>query len=378
MKQIDLKQPKYILPIIILPFVLGLGWLVGDMFESVTDPEAAQLAQTEDLNLDIPDADLENKEVKSKLGALKDAFKKSSDYSSIQAIERDEEVSEVEDYGSLYTSDEIREIDSLNQATMLAQARIDVAKQSYEASQTSPDRSGSREAPSKSRMQEEMELFKMQMSYLDSLQNPKPSQQQLMQQQEQLRQMQEQEEQTVDVVKAANPSEKYFNTIGKDFRTPLITAILDENLTVKQGSRVRVRLLDDILVEDMLLRKGVYLYGNVSGFKAQRVMINITSIMIDGQHKKVDLSIYDNDGQEGLYVPSSSFRELSKNIGGQVSNQNIQFNSQAQGVEQFAFGALQDIYRSTTQAVSKNIKSNKAKLKYNTQVFLINNNEKEN
>ena len=100
--------------------------------------------------------------------------------------------------------------------------------------------------------------------------------------------------------------------------------------------------------------------------------------MIDGQHKKVDLSIYDNDGQEGLYVPSSSFRELSKNIGGQVSNQNIQFNSQAQGVEQFAFGALQDIYRSTTQAVSKNIKSNKAKLKYNTQVFLINNNEKEN
>jgi plasmid transfer protein len=52
-------------------------------------------------------------------------------------------------------------------------------------------------------------------------------------------------------------------------------------------------------------------------------------------------------------------------------------NSQSEGVEQFALGALQDAYRSTTQALSKNIKKNKAKLKYNTQVFLVNNKDKE-
>ena len=34
-------------------------------------------------------------------------------------------------------------------------------------------------------------------------------------------------------------------------------------------------------------------------------------------------------------------------------------------------------YRSTTQALSKNIKKKKAKLKYKTQVFLVKNKDKE-
>ncbi len=28
MKQIDIKKPKYIIPILILPFILGIGWLI--------------------------------------------------------------------------------------------------------------------------------------------------------------------------------------------------------------------------------------------------------------------------------------------------------------------------------------------------------------
>ena len=40
---------------------------------------------------------------------------KSSDYSSIQTIDKEEEVSEIESSGSLYSNDEIRQIDSLNQ-----------------------------------------------------------------------------------------------------------------------------------------------------------------------------------------------------------------------------------------------------------------------
>ena len=184
-------------------------------------------------------------------------------------------------------------------------------------------------------------------------------------------------EKAIEVVKAKNPAEVYFNTVGKEQKTSLITAILDETLKVTDGSRVRIRLLDDIMINDALLTKGTYLYGNVSGFKAQRVHINISSIMVDGKQMKVDLSVYDNDGQEGFFVPSSAFRDLSKDVGAQIGSQTIQMNSQSEGVEQFALGALQDAYRSTTQALSKNIKKNKAKLKYNTQVFLVNNKDKE-
>ena len=378
MKQIDIKKPKYIIPILILPFILGIGWLIKDMVNSAPAEETT-LVETEELNLDIPDANLEKREIKSKFESLKGAFKKSSDYSSIQTIDKEEEVSEIESYGSLYSNDEIRQIDSLNQASKIREKELEQQIKGLptidESSQTE-----TRKAPEKSKMQEEMELFKMQMAYIDSLQNPRPRT-------PQKKQDEKPKEKAIEVVKAKNPAEVYFNTVGnailhdmgkvKKQKTSLITAILDETLKVTDGSRVRIRLLDDIMINDALLTKGTYLYGNVSGFKAQRVHINISSIMVDGKQMKVDLSVYDNDGQEGFFVPSSAFRDLSKDVGSQIGSQTIQMNSQSEGVEQFALGALQDVYRSTTQALSKNIKKNKAKLKYNTQVFLVNNKDKE-
>ena len=57
MKQIDIKKPKYIIPILILPFILGIGWLVKDMINSAPAEETT-LVETEELNLDIPDANL--------------------------------------------------------------------------------------------------------------------------------------------------------------------------------------------------------------------------------------------------------------------------------------------------------------------------------
>lgn len=61
MKQIDIKKPKYIIPILILPFILGIGWLVKDMINSAPAEETT-LVETEELNLDIPDANLEKSE----------------------------------------------------------------------------------------------------------------------------------------------------------------------------------------------------------------------------------------------------------------------------------------------------------------------------
>ena len=44
----------------------------------------------------------------------------------------------------------------------------------------------------------------------------------------------------------------------------LIMAIIDENVKAVDGSRVRLRLLDDIEIGDETIKKGTYLYGGVS------------------------------------------------------------------------------------------------------------------
>lgn len=378
MKQIDIKKPKYIIPALALPFILGIGYMVVNMLDSGKKAEqGVQLTETAELNTDIPDANLDNREVKSKFEALKSSFAKSSDFSSIQTIDKEETVNEVEDGGTLYTTDEMRQIDSLNRASSLK--RMELEKQLQAGSQLydtqEPDRGGSRKEPEHSKMQDEMELFKMQMAYIDSIQNPQRYQKK---NKDPEPTKEEKKEDVIQVVKAVNPAATYFNTVGKEENISLIAAMLDENVKVVQGSRIRIRLLDDIRIDDAVLAKGTYIYGNVSGFSEQRVKINISSIMINGRRIKVNLSVFDNDGQEGFFVPQSSFRDLSKQIGSQISNQNITMNTSDGGIEQFAYNALQDVYRSTSQAISKNIKKNKAKLKYNTQVYLINNNEKDN
>lgn len=372
-KKINLKQPKYIIPLLALPFLILIAFLIKDMQFGKRDE--VLLVETEDINTDIPDANLKKRETNTKFGALQDAFKKASDFSSIQTIEK-ESKDEAENAGSLYTTDEMRQIDSLNQVTRLREREMQeqaLRYQSQDFSKLQEEASGStteREAPARSRVDEEMELFKQQMAFLDSLQNPKP-----VQPVQQPRREVKQEQQAIEVVKLESPSASYFNTVGVNQTNIPITAILDETVSVKDGSRIRIRLLDDIMVGKTVLRKGTYLFGNVTGFKAQRVVITVSSILVGSQRLKVNLTVYDNDGQEGFYIPASSFRELTQNIGGQLQSQSISFEQQPGAVEQFAMGALQDVYRSTTQAVSKSIKQNKAKLKYSTHVYLINNDE---
>lgn len=183
------------------------------------------------------------------------------------------------------------------------------------------------------------------------------------------------QEQVAEVKRSKEVNNAYFNTVGNYDYNLGISAILDEGLKVVQGSRVRIRLLEEATIGEFRLQPGEYLYGIVSGFSAQRVKINITSIMLNGAPTKVNLSVYDIDGMEGFYIPESAFRDYTKEAGSKASNQNITVNAGGTGVTQFTYKLLQDLYQSSTQAISKNIRQNKAKLKYATQVYLVNKDE---
>ena len=168
-----------------------------------------------------------------------------------------------------------------------------------------------------------------------------------------------------------------FNTVSSDKNTdsPLIKAMIDKTTKAQEGTRLRFKLLDDVAINNTLLKKGTYLYGLVTGFGQQRVHAQITSILVGSKFIKVNLSVYDNDGMEGFYVPESAFRDMVKEASAQAIQQNMQLgnntNSTLSG-ESVALQALQSIYQSATSAFSSNIRKNKARIKYNTIVYLIN------
>ena len=109
----------------------------------------------------------------------------------------------------------------------------------------------------------------------------------------------------------------------------------------------------------------------MSGFGSQRVKGNVKSILINDNIIKVNLSLYDTDGMEGLYVPSSNFRETTKDVASGAMNNTstiIQWGNQA----------ITNAVQKTSNAISKAIKKNSAKLKYGTFVYLVNGREKKN
>ena len=179
------------------------------------------------------------------------------------------------------------------------------------------------------------------------------------------------------VTKAETDNAGSFNTIedAEKLDDPLIKAMIDQTTKAHEGTRLRFKLLDDVIVKGVKLKKGTYLYGTVTGFGQQRVMADITSILVKDKFLKIHLSVYDLDGMQGFYVPESAFRDMMKNAGSAAMQSNISFDSgggSGISAEALALQALQNVYQSTSSAVSQAIKKNRAKIKYNTIVYLIN------
>ena len=183
------------------------------------------------------------------------------------------------------------------------------------------------------------------------------------------------------VVRRIRQSSDYFHTVSENEVEPdLIKAIIDEDIKAVDGSRVRLRLLDDVQIGNLFMPKGSYIYAIMSGFSSQRVKGTVKSVLLYDEIIKVNLSLYDTDGLEGLYVPSSSFRETAREVasGAVGSSMSINNGSSGNALSQWGMQAVQNAYQRTTSAVGKVIRKNSAHLKYGTFVYLVNGNQTRN
>jgi len=186
------------------------------------------------------------------------------------------------------------------------------------------------------------------------------------------------EDEATQVVKRIMQSSDYFHTVSENDPQPdLIKAIIDENIKAVDGSRVRLRLLDDVQIGSLTMPKGSYLYAEMNGFSGQRVKGTVKSVLLYDEIIRVSLSLYDTDGLEGLYVPRSTFNETAKDVasGAMGSNMTINQGSYNNSLSQWGMQAIQNAYQRTTSAVGKAIRRNSATLKYGTFVYLVNGRE---
>lgn len=372
--KINFTQPRYVLPLIVLPFlclffyVYQMGFAKEEAPGQEGDPLQGQIADVSE--------DVKNRALSDKLAAYREQYRRGDGYTAIGQLQ--EERAEQFRFDEMYNEEEKRRLDSIERAfknqrpfSNNGDSENDDADKALQQALSSLQRRPEpiREEPEKI---DPMELFRMQMAYADSMARANdPDEQAARRERERMEEAKrELENQPLFSVSKYAINQGAFNTVRAESDNTFIQAIIDENMTGYADSRLRIRLMDDLLVGPHMVKKGSHVFARISGFSGQRVLLTITSIMHGNNILPVRLEVYDNDGSPGLYVPASAFREFSRELGGNTT-QGITLQQQAENNSQLVMSAVQRMFQSTTTAVSKHIRKNRAKLKYNTMVYLI-------
>lgn len=399
-KKINFKQPKYMLPLIIYFPLLATGYFVFDIFDTeVADIADKNLQTTEYLNPELPDAKMKGDGIGNKYESMLKSYGKIDDFSAVDNIDRNNE-EEKEEYDSRYSEEERASLES-EEAKKLAEMQERLQKSSQKGTEMNNGGSMSEEeriAHSQQREKEALEELNKALAQArlqgqgasEPIQQPENSHAQVpnndkvegkVEVNERSVKALNEDEEAQEVVKKVKVTSDYFNTLAENEpEKKLIKAIIDENVKAVDGSRVRLRLLDDIEINETVVPKGSYIYAIMSGFSSQRVKGTVKSILVDDELIKVSLSLYDTDGLEGLYVPGSTFRETTKDVasGAMNGNMNMGTTTSNNSLSQWGMQAVTNAYQKTSNAISKAIKKNSAKLKYGTFVYLVNGREKKN
>ena len=387
-KKINFKQKKYVLPLLALPFLL-LFVYVGAQF---TKEAPSEKDQPKELSLSLGET---QDSIMTKNDAYDAFFKKDDNRTMLEGLDKEQD--SLYNYDDQLSLAQKRKIDSLKAVSSKQNQYREKGNPSsyYQPNQQNEDRaykrsseiirmlndksygkqengydSESPKAPSKNEPQDPVKYLKQQMLVMDSLEKARdPEYQSKLAAEQRLKTSKEKMDEflnsTFNVSKSGINND--FNAFYKEKENSFIKAVIDENNKGFLGSRIRFRLLEDIFVSNRKISKGSILYGQISGFSMQRVDLTIVSVFTKGEIFPVNLSIYDVDGMKGLYVPQSVFRDMIREMG----SNSVQGTQMDMGGQGFFTSLGSKLFTSTSKSIANLIKTNKAKLKYNSYVFLI-------
>ncbi len=384
MKKIDFKNPKYVIPLICLPFILLLFYAFR--IYSFSKPPAAVANGLKSELAPVANG-VSEKALEDKLQAFKQRYKNADGYTALGTINPEDPVSDEQSPTDHLT--EKRLLDSIQKVLSHPSGTSAAAGVSKNSGLHMPSRQSRQSSPAgqlpeflssylpneakaSPKQSDPMAIFRQQMALVDSMNKATFSQSSasLTRPKQKRKTVPADTTRTLKVEPADTLPADESTVMPKEKKGAFIQAMVEESLTGFNGSRVTIRLETAIHVGTIQVEKGTRLYAIISSFSAQRVNLSISSIFYQGEILPVNLEVYDLDGLKGIYVPSSTYRELSRELTATAaagltmdasSDQNQQIRS-----------LLGRMFQSTTGAVNKLIRSNKAHIRYPTMLYLVN------
>lgn len=395
--QINLKQPKYIVPLILLPFLCLFFFVYQSGFSSENLTEQPK----DGINSDVGEVsgDVQKRQLEDKLDAYRNIYKDADGMTAVNPLPA--ETTSNPTYNSSYTGKEQKMLDSINRVMKARYGQGQPAPPSYKvrdpvnndqamiaalnglrnrrdsenntlAKKVSPaggdlEGAGATADP--------METFRQQMAYIDSMNkvNDPEEKAERKKAEELAKAATLKANQPRLAVRLADVARSDFNTVMPEKHPDFIKVVIDENLTGYAGSRIRLKLLDDIIAGNNRIAKGTYIYALVTGFSGQRVELSVSSILFQNKILPVKLEVYDLDGMAGLYVPESAFRDFTRDLGTNTVQGVTIDGGSGSAASQLAMSTAGKLFQSTSSAIASLIRKNKAKIKYNSYLYLIDN-----
>ena len=283
-KKINFKQPKYMIPAIIYIPLLFTGYFLIDTFNVETSgPGNSKLKTTDYLSSELPEAYTDSV-LGDKMDNTQREYGKISDLSGVQNVENDNDsVNKKQDYESKYNEEEAKKVkqQQAEEKRKLQEMQERVRRnrsQSNNDDFVDPISSSEIAKAQRRRRQRNWEEMNRNLgggdnyladyeensssslssstttgnttnSGIPGAMNNAPNTANGNHQYQ--GGVQQDGEQPEKVTKKTKEVSDYFNTVGKDKeKDKLIMAIIDENVKAVDGSRVRLRLLDDIEIGD--------------------------------------------------------------------------------------------------------------------------------
>ena len=150
-----------------------------------------------------------------------------------------------------------------------------------------------------------------------------------------------------------------------------INACIHDDQTVLDGQSVRLRLLETMNAGNIQIPRNSVITG-MGKIQGERLGITIVSLEYEGAIIPVQISIYDTDGQQGIFIPGSmemnAAKEIAANMGTSAGT-SISLTSDAG--EQFVADMGRSLVQGTSQFFSKKMREVKVTLKAGYKVFLL-------
>lgn len=155
-----------------------------------------------------------------------------------------------------------------------------------------------------------------------------------------------------------------------------IKACVHGDQTITSGQSVRLRLLEAMRVGKYVLPRNTLITGEGS-IKGERLDIEILQVEHNGIIIPVELTVHDNDGQAGIFIPgsmeASAAKEMAANLGQNLGT-SISITNQSAGdqlLSEVGRGAIQGV----SQYISKKMREEKVHLKSGYTLMLYQNNQ---